>query len=260
MDCKSLRSNKVAKKQKQKKTYQQSSCSSSFPALGWCCECYRWRTYCCWACLLMWLLHTWYNCPSPSCPGSWILRECIQIQSHAESEKEIKNNHRLKEEGQSVCTSLIHSFSLCRNGLRLSNSPGSQSCVLLHVQKWYGRLLEVRGRHSSVRWLYQYWETSFFHLSTACFFHRCLQSSLKKKKNQIKQIKQVGTNVLPTHSKTWRILLIKEGRKCNEHADNYSINTDDKCDLSVYGSCKIKNFHCHHKEKINNLCTINDVS
>lgn len=91
-----------------------------------------------------------------------------------------KKNLRLKKKKKGMkCRSLLNSLSLCINVAHLRNSPGSQSCVLLHVQKWYGRLLEVRGRHSSVQWLYQCWETSFFHLSTACFFHRCLRSSLE---------------------------------------------------------------------------------
>ncbi len=94
--------------------------------------------------------------------------------------KREKKHHRLKQEG-TKCTGLINSFPLRINVAHLSNSPGSQSCVLLHVQKWYGRLLEGRGRHSSVQWLYQCWETSFFRQSTACFFHRCLQSSLGMK-------------------------------------------------------------------------------
>lgn len=68
-------------------TYQQNSCLSSSPEPGWCCECCRRRTYYCWACLQMWLAHTWCSCPSPSCLGFWILLGCTRLQSHAWSEK-----------------------------------------------------------------------------------------------------------------------------------------------------------------------------
>lgn len=113
-----------------------------------------------------------------------------------------------RKKGQSE-QSLINFFSPNINVAHLSNSPGSQSCVLLHVQKWYERLLEVRGRRSSVRWLYQCWETSFFRLSTACFFHRCLQSSLRRKST--------------SWNKRFRALL-HNSFKCYSVHDDYSNN------------------------------------
>lgn len=67
-------------------TYQQNSFLSSSPEPGWCCECCSRRTYYCWACLPMWLAHTWCNCPSPSCLGFWILLGCTRLRSHARSE------------------------------------------------------------------------------------------------------------------------------------------------------------------------------
>lgn len=102
----------------------------------------------------------------------------LSVTEERQTEKKNNDNVEVKSrKEQSVQAKLIKFLRTVHKRV-WGNSPGSQSCVLLHVQTWYGRLSEVRGRRSSVQWLYPCSETSFFHPSTACFFHRYLRSSL----------------------------------------------------------------------------------
>lgn len=63
---------------------------------------------------------------------------------------------QLNENGDKSASGWLNSPHVHEFLRHAANSPGSQSCALLHVQKWYERLSAERGRRSSELWLFQY--------------------------------------------------------------------------------------------------------